>query len=69
MPSDSGPAMSWCTRRPRSTTPADGVLPYVASKATLVGIARTLARPLGAHGITAAITGQTLCADGGSVFA
>lgn len=102
--------------------PADDFLPYVASKATLVGIARTLARPLGAHGITvncvapgltrtpftesdlpeeafqevlarqslprslmpddvaglvafltsdaaAAITGQTLCADGGSVFA
>ena len=102
--------------------PADDFLPYVASKATLVGIARTLAKPLGAHGITvncvapgltrtrfteadlpeeafedvlvrqalprslvpddvaglvaflasdaaAAITGQTLCADGGSVFA
>jgi pyridoxal 4-dehydrogenase len=94
----------------------------VASKATLVGIARALAKPLGAHGITvncvapgltrtrfteadlpaeafeevlvrqalprslvpddvaglvaflaseaaAAITGQTVCADGGSVFA
>ena len=93
----------------------------MASKATLVGIARTLARLLGAHGITvncvapgltrtpfteadlpeeafqevlarqsltrslmpedvagvvtfltsaaAAITGQTVCADGGSVFA
>ncbi len=102
--------------------PADDFLPYVASKATLVGIARTLAKPLGAHGITVncvapgltrtpfteadlseeafqdvlvrqslprslvpddvagvvaflasdgagAITGQTLCADGGSVFA
>ena len=102
--------------------PADDFLPYVASKATLVGIARTLAKPLGASGITvncvapgltrtpfteadlpeeafeevlvrqalprslvpddvaglvafiasdaaAAITGQTLCADGGSVFA
>ena len=102
--------------------PADDFLPYVASKATLVGIARTVAKPLGAHGITvncvapgltrtrfteadlpeeafedvrvrqalprslvpddvaglvaflasdaaAAITGQTLCADGGSVFA
>jgi len=102
--------------------PADDFLPYVASKATLVGIARTLAKPLGVHGITvncvapgltrtrfteadlpeeafedvrvrqalprslvpddvaglvaflasdaaAAITGQTLCADGGSVFA
>ena len=102
--------------------PAADFLPYVASKATLVGIARALARPLGAHGITvncvapgltrtpfteadlpaqafeevlarqalprslvpddvagvvgflasdaaATITGQTLCADGGSVFA
>jgi 3-oxoacyl-[acyl-carrier protein] reductase len=102
--------------------PADDFLPYVASKATLVGIARTLAKPLGVHGITVncvapgltrtrfteadlpeevfedvlvrqalprslipddvaglvaflasdaaeAITGQTLCADGGSVFA
>jgi NAD(P)-dependent dehydrogenase (short-subunit alcohol dehydrogenase family) len=102
--------------------PADDFLPYVASKSTLVGIARTLAKPLGAHGITvncvapgltrtpfteadlpeqafeevrarqalprslmpddvaglvaflasdaaAAITGQTLCTDGGSVFA
>lgn len=102
--------------------PAADFLPYVASKATLMGIARTLAKPLGAHGITvncvapgltrtrfteadlpseafeevlvrqalprslvpddvagvvaflasdaaAAITGQTLCADGGSVFA
>jgi NAD(P)-dependent dehydrogenase (short-subunit alcohol dehydrogenase family) len=102
--------------------PAEDFLPYVASKATLVGIARTLAKPLGANGITvncvapgltrtpfteadlpaeafeevlarqalprslvpddvaglvaflasdaaAAITGQTLCADGGSVFA
>lgn len=27
-------------------------LPYVASKATLIGVARSLARPLGAHGIT-----------------
>lgn len=97
-------------------------LPYVASKATLVGIARSLAKPLGADGITvncvapgltrtpfteadlpeaafeevrarqavprslmpddvaglvaflasdaaAAITGQTLCTDGGSIFA
>lgn len=105
-------------RRP----PAGDFLPYVASKATLVGIARTLAKPLGANGITVncvapgltrtpfteadlpaeafeevlvrqalprslapddvagvvaflaseaagAITGQTLCADGGSVFA
>jgi 3-oxoacyl-[acyl-carrier protein] reductase len=102
--------------------PAADFLPYVASKATLVGIARALAKPLGASGITvncvapgltrtpftetdlppaafeevrarqalprslvpddvagvvaflvsdaaAAITGQTLCADGGSVFA
>jgi 3-oxoacyl-[acyl-carrier protein] reductase len=102
--------------------PAADFLPYVASKATLMGVARTLAKPLGAHGITvncvapgltrtpfteadlpdeafaevlsrqalprslmpentagvvaflasdaaAAITGQTLCADGGSVFA
>src|SRR5205085_11246131 len=32
--------------------PAADFLPYVASKATLVGIARALARPLGAHGIT-----------------
>jgi NAD(P)-dependent dehydrogenase (short-subunit alcohol dehydrogenase family) len=101
--------------------PAADFLPYVASKATLVGVARTLAKPLGASGITvncvapgltrtpfaeadlpgevfeevlsrqaltrslvpedtagvvaflasdaaAAITGQTLCADGGSVF-
>ncbi len=101
--------------------PGADFLPYVASKATLVGIARTLAKPLGAHGITvncvapgltrtpfteadlpeeafeevlvrqalprslraddaaavvaflasdgaAAVTGQTLCADGGSVF-
>jgi NAD(P)-dependent dehydrogenase (short-subunit alcohol dehydrogenase family) len=102
--------------------PAEDFLPYVASKATLVGIARTLAKPLGASGITVncvapgltrtpfteadlpaeafeevlvrqalprslvpddvagvvsflaseaagAITGQTLCVDGGSVFA
>ena len=101
--------------------PAADFLPYVASKATLVGIARALANPLGAHGITvncvapgltrtpftesdlpeeafqevlarqalprslvpddvagvvaflvsdaaAAVTGQTLCADGGSVL-
>jgi 3-oxoacyl-[acyl-carrier protein] reductase len=101
--------------------PAADFLPYVASKATLVGVARTLAKPLGASGITvncvapgltrtpfaeadlpgqafeevlsrqslprslvpedtagvvaflasdaaAAVTGQTLCADGGSVF-
>jgi NAD(P)-dependent dehydrogenase (short-subunit alcohol dehydrogenase family) len=101
--------------------PGPDFLPYVASKATLVGIARSLAKPLGAHGITvncvapgltrtpfteadlpheafeevlvrqavprslmpddtaavvaflasdgaAAVTGQTLCADGGSVF-
>ena len=101
--------------------PVADFLPYVASKATLMGIARSLAKPLGAHGITvncvapgltrtpfteadlpeqafdevlarqalprslmpddiaglvaflasdaaAAITGQTLCADGGSVF-
>jgi NAD(P)-dependent dehydrogenase (short-subunit alcohol dehydrogenase family) len=101
--------------------PGPDFLPYVASKATLVGIARSLAKPLGAHGITVncvapgltrtpfteadlpaeafeevlvrqalprslapddtaavvvflasdgavAITGQTLCADGGSVF-
>lgn len=27
-------------------------LPYVASKATLMGVARSLAKPLGAHGIT-----------------
>jgi len=32
--------------------PGPDFLPYVASKATLVGIARSLARPLGAHGIT-----------------
>ncbi len=32
--------------------PAADFLPYVASKATLVGIARTLAKPLGAQGIT-----------------
>jgi NAD(P)-dependent dehydrogenase (short-subunit alcohol dehydrogenase family) len=32
--------------------PGADFLPYVASKATLMGIARTLARPLGAHGIT-----------------
>lgn len=102
--------------------PAPDFLPYVVSKAALVGIARSLAGPLGAHGITVncvapgltrtpfteadlpaeafeevlarqalprtlvpddtagvvaflasdaavAITGQTLCADGGSVFA
>jgi len=102
--------------------PFDDFLPYVASKATLMGIARTLAKPLGAHGITvncvapgltrtpftqadlpdevfeeavarqsvprslrpedtagvvaflasdaaATVTGQTLCTDGGSVFA
>jgi NAD(P)-dependent dehydrogenase (short-subunit alcohol dehydrogenase family) len=101
--------------------PGPDFLSYVASKATLVGIARSLAKPLGAHGITvncvapgltrtpfteadlpdeafeevrahqalprtlmpddsaavvaflasdaaAAVTGQTLCADGGSVF-
>lgn len=101
--------------------PGPDFLPYVASKATLVGIARSLAKPLGAHGITVncvapgltrtpfteadlpdeafeevlarqalprslmpddtagvvaflcseaagAVTGQTLCADGGSVF-
>jgi NAD(P)-dependent dehydrogenase (short-subunit alcohol dehydrogenase family) len=101
--------------------PGADFLPYVASKATLVGIARTLAKPLGAYGITvncvapgltrtpfteadlpdeafedvlagqalprslrpddtagvvaflaseaaAAVTGQTLCADGGSVL-
>jgi 3-oxoacyl-[acyl-carrier protein] reductase len=101
--------------------PAADFLPYVASKATLMGVARTLAKPLGANGITvncvapgltrtpfteadlpdeafagvlsrqalprslmpedtagvvaflasdaaAAITGQTLCADGGSVL-
>ncbi|HEY4826129.1 MAG TPA: SDR family oxidoreductase [Solirubrobacteraceae bacterium] len=101
--------------------PGPDFLPYVASKATLVGIARSLAKPLGAHGITvncvapgltrtpfteadlpdeafeevlarqavprslqpddtaavvaflatdgaATVTGQTLCADGGSVF-
>jgi NAD(P)-dependent dehydrogenase (short-subunit alcohol dehydrogenase family) len=101
--------------------PVEDFLPYVASKATLVGIARTLAKPLGAHGITvncvapgltrtpfteadlpdaafeevlarqavprslmpddtaavvaflasegaATVTGQTLCADGGSVL-
>lgn len=102
--------------------PFPDFLPYVASKATLMGIARTLAKPLGAHGITvncvapgltrtpfteadlpdeafeeavarqsvarslmpddtagvvaflasdaaATVTGQTLCTDGGSVFA
>jgi NAD(P)-dependent dehydrogenase (short-subunit alcohol dehydrogenase family) len=102
--------------------PFPDFLPYVASKATLVGVARSLAKPLGEHGITvncvapgltrtpfteadlpqeafeevlggqalprslrpddtaavvafvasdgaAALTGQTLCADGGSVFA
>jgi NAD(P)-dependent dehydrogenase (short-subunit alcohol dehydrogenase family) len=101
--------------------PGPDFLPYVASKATLMGIARTLAKPLGAHGITVncvapgltrtafteadlpaeafedvlarqalprtlvpddtaavvaflcseaatAVTGQTLCADGGSVL-
>src|SRR5436305_13576119 len=32
--------------------PAADFLPYVASKATLVGIARALVRPLGPHGIT-----------------
>ena len=32
--------------------PAADFLPYVASKATLMGIARTLAKPLGAPGIT-----------------
>jgi NAD(P)-dependent dehydrogenase (short-subunit alcohol dehydrogenase family) len=32
--------------------PGADFLPYVASKATLVGIARSLAKPLGAHGIT-----------------
>ncbi len=101
--------------------PAGDFLPYVASKATLMGIARTLAKPLGASGITVncvapgltrtafteadlpaeafeevlvrqalprslvpddvagvvaflasdaagAVTGQTLCADGGSAF-
>jgi NAD(P)-dependent dehydrogenase (short-subunit alcohol dehydrogenase family) len=101
--------------------PFPDFLPYVASKATLMGIARSLAKPLGAHGITvncvapgltrtpftetdlpddafeqalvrqavprslmpedtagvvaflaseaaATVTGQTLCADGGSVF-
>lgn len=32
--------------------PAADFLPYVASKATLVGIARSLAEPLGADGIT-----------------
>lgn len=99
--------------------PAPDFLPYVASKATLIGVARSLAKALGAHGITvncvapgltrtpfteahlpeeafeearerqavprsllpedtagvvgflasdaaASITGQTLCADGGS---
>ncbi len=101
--------------------PAADFLPYVVSKAALVGIARSLARPLGADGITVncvargltrtpfteadlpeevfeeararqalprslvpedtaelvaflatdaagAITGQTLCADGGSIL-
>jgi NAD(P)-dependent dehydrogenase (short-subunit alcohol dehydrogenase family) len=101
--------------------PFEDFLPYVASKATLVGIARALSKPLGAHGITvncvapgltrtpfteadlpdatfeevvarqavarslmpddtaavvaflasdgaATVTGQTLCADGGSVL-
>ncbi|HTX12926.1 MAG TPA: SDR family oxidoreductase [Solirubrobacteraceae bacterium] len=32
--------------------PGPDFLPYVASKATLVGIARSLSKPLGAHGIT-----------------
>jgi NAD(P)-dependent dehydrogenase (short-subunit alcohol dehydrogenase family) len=32
--------------------PGPDFLPYVASKATLVGIARSLAKPLGTHGIT-----------------
>jgi NAD(P)-dependent dehydrogenase (short-subunit alcohol dehydrogenase family) len=102
--------------------PFEDFLPYVASKATLMSIARSLAKPLGAHGITvncvapgltrtpfteadlpdeafeevlsrqavpralmpddtagvvaflagdgaSTITGQTLCTDGGSVFA
>jgi NAD(P)-dependent dehydrogenase (short-subunit alcohol dehydrogenase family) len=101
--------------------PVPDLLPYVVSKAALAGIARSLAKPLGAHGITvncvapgltrtvhrrgpsgrgvrggarsqalprslmpddtaavvaflatdaaAAISGQTLSADGGSVFA
>lgn len=102
--------------------PFEDFLPYVASKATLMSIARSLAKPLGAHGITvncvapgltrtpfteadlpeeafeeaaarqsvprslmpgdaaavvaflasdaaATVTGQTVCSDGGSVFA
>ena len=32
--------------------PGPDFLPYVVNKATLVGIARSLAKPLGAHGIT-----------------
>jgi len=32
--------------------PADDLLPYIASKAALIGIARSLARALGRHGIT-----------------
>lgn len=32
--------------------PLADFLPYVASKATLIGVARALAKPLGAHGIT-----------------
>jgi NAD(P)-dependent dehydrogenase (short-subunit alcohol dehydrogenase family) len=65
---------------PLGRLPFPDFLPYVASKATLVGIARSLSKPLGAHGITvncvaflaseaaAAVTGQTLIADGGSVL-
>jgi len=32
--------------------PAPDFLPYVVSKASLVGLARALAKPLGSHGIT-----------------
>jgi 3-oxoacyl-[acyl-carrier protein] reductase len=32
--------------------PTDALLPYVASKAALIGVARVLARALGRHGIT-----------------
>jgi len=36
----------------RLRPPAPDFLPYVVSKASLVGVARALAKPLGEHGIT-----------------